>query len=207
MLLLVDFSKAFDSISFSFINQAIEAFGLHPKIIEWINILMYNFESIAMVNGNPPPKRIKLGRECRQGDPIAGYLFILCIEILLLKVANNQHIKSWTSAIGNKHICDGYADDLNIYLKLEGIEDQITQLLKIFKDFQDVSGLKININKTKYVLFCKNGTNSSRPAKNGTNPKKTGQILKLHIKIGQIPNSTSQYNLKKINTSNCQAYT
>ena len=71
--------------------------------------------------------------------------------------------------MGNKHICDGYADDLNIYLKLENIEDQITQLLQIFKDFQDVSGLKININKTKYVLFGRNGTNSKKT--NGTYSK------------------------------------
>ena len=54
---------------------------------------------------------------------------------------------------------------------MEEIEQQITQLLNIFKDFQEISGLKININKTKYVLFGTNGTNSSKP-KNGKNPIK-----------------------------------
>ena len=73
--------------------------------------------------------------------------------------------------MGNKHICDGYADDLNIYLKMEEIELQITQLLSIFKDFQEISGLKININKTKYFLCGTNGTNSNK-SKNGKNPKK-----------------------------------
>ena len=55
LLLLVDFSKAFDSISFEYINQVLEKFGFNQQTIGWINILLYNFESIAMVNGVPPP--------------------------------------------------------------------------------------------------------------------------------------------------------
>ena len=83
LLLLVDFSKAFDSISFEYINQVLEKFGFNQQTIGWINILLYNFESIAMVNGvpPPPPRRINLGRGCRQGDPIAGYLFIICVGV------------------------------------------------------------------------------------------------------------------------------
>ena len=150
-----------------------------------------------MVNGNSPPKRIKLGRGCRQGDPIAGYLFILCIEILLLKVANNQHIKPWTSAMGNKQICDGYADDLNIYLKMEGIELQITQLLKIFKEFREISGLKININKTKYVLFGTNGINSSK-SKNGTNPRKN---KKTHTALNRTNPNMHSYTSQEASTN------
>ena len=101
----------------------------------------------------PPPRRINLGRGCRQGDPIAGYLFILSIEILLLKIKNHPDILPWKSIKGNTQVCDGYADDLNIYIQLQNPEKQLGILLKIFNDFQRISGLTINIGKTKYVKF------------------------------------------------------
>ena len=100
-----------------------------------------------------PPRRINLGRGCRQGDPIAGYLFILSIEILLLKIKNHPKIIPWRSVKGNEQICDGYADDLNIYIKMQNTTKQLKTLLKIFNDFKDISGLTINIVKTKYVKF------------------------------------------------------
>ena len=106
-----------------------------------------------MVNGIPPPRRINLGRGCRQGDPIAGYLFILSIEILLLKIKNHPDILPWKSIKGNPQICDGYADDLNIYIQLTNLTKQLNTLLKIFNDFKRISGLTINIGKTKYVKF------------------------------------------------------
>ena len=94
-----------------------------------------------------------MGRGCRQGDPIAGYLFILSIEVLLLKIKNHPNIHPWKSIKGNSQICDGYADDLNIYIQLQNATKQLKTLLKIFNDFKEISGLTINIGKTKYVKF------------------------------------------------------
>ena len=109
--------------------------------------------------GYPPPRRINLGRGCRQGDPIAGYLFILSIEVLLLKIKNHPNISPWKSIKGNSQICDGYADDLNIYIQLQNATKQLKTLLKNFNDFKEISGLTINIGKTKYVKFGINSHN------------------------------------------------
>ena len=44
-MLQIDFSKAFDSISFKFIENTLKFFGLSPKYIHWINSLLKNFQS------------------------------------------------------------------------------------------------------------------------------------------------------------------
>ena len=149
---MVDFSKAFDSISFSFLNKTLKFYNFSPEIITWINILLYNFESVTCVNGNPS-ERIRLGRGCRQGDPIAGYLFILAIEILMLRIATDKNLSPWKSLEGRKHILDGYADDLSIFLSLQNIEFQLQNLHQIFLEFKTLSGLTTNVGKTKYVII------------------------------------------------------
>ena len=155
ILLLVDFSKAFDSISFSFIEKTLRAYGFSEEIIGWINILLLDFESVTCLNGNSS-SRIPLERGCRQGDPIAGYMFILCLEILLIKISKDNLIKPWVSKKGHAHLIDGYADDLNIFLSSsskEQSETMLNRLLGIFQAFKEISGLTINISKTKYVMF------------------------------------------------------
>ena len=83
LMLQIDFSKAFDSMSLKFMENNLKFFNLSPKNIHWINSLLKNFESSILINGFPTPG-ITVGRGCRQEDPIAGYLFIICIELLLL---------------------------------------------------------------------------------------------------------------------------
>ena len=114
-MLQINFSKAFDSISFKFIENTLKFFGLNSKYIHWINSLLKNFQSSILINGFPTP-RIKVGRGCRQGDPITGYLFIICIELLLLKLSHSKKITPWTTSQNHKKLIDAYADDINMFL-------------------------------------------------------------------------------------------
>ena len=83
--ILVDFKKAFDSISHKFLKSTLKIFNFSEKIIHWINPILSDFSTQTLVNGHLG-EIIELLRGCRQGDPIAGYLFILTIEILLIKL-------------------------------------------------------------------------------------------------------------------------
>ena len=49
MILLVDFQRAFDSVSFSFLELTLEVFGFGPKYREWINILLKGFNACTVV--------------------------------------------------------------------------------------------------------------------------------------------------------------
>ena len=90
----VDFEKAFDSVSFSFIEKVIETAGF-PRIMQtWFKILLKGFRSHINHAGNLL-KLIQLGRGARQGDPIASILFVIAIEILLTAIRTKPNIEPY----------------------------------------------------------------------------------------------------------------
>ena len=148
---MVDFEKAFDSISFKFIEKCLKFFNFSDNLIQWVNLLLQNFQASLNHCGNISP-RFNIGRGCRQGDPIAAYLFIIAVELLAHKLRTDTGVKGFD--FGNlTHVLDLYADDLTIYLSPS--EQNLINVLKIIKDFYHLSCLKISVSKTKAVLFGK----------------------------------------------------
>ena len=87
-----------------------------------------------------------LKRGCRQGDPISPYIFILCAEILGKMIRNNKDIKG--IQINNKEFkLSRYADDTQ--LLLVGAEISLKEALRSLKQNHIMSGLKINVDKTR----------------------------------------------------------
>ena len=133
-------------------ENTLKLFNLNPKYISWINSLLKNFQSSILINGYPTP-RIRVGRGCRQGDPIAGYLFIICIELLLLKLQNCKDILPWSTISNHHKLLDAYADNINLFLAYNHPTQQLTHILDILDKFKALSGLTTNVSKTKYALF------------------------------------------------------
>ena len=156
LLLLIDFEKAFDSISHSFIMKTLDYFGFGYSFMKWINLILNDLSSCINHCGNITD-RFSVGRSCRQGDPISPYLFILCVEILALKIRKEPKVKGFK--LGNyEQKIDIYADDLTAYL--DGTEASLRAIIDILGDFHKISGLKINLGKCKAVWigakrFCK----------------------------------------------------
>ena len=90
----------------------------------------------------------KLGRGCRQRDPISPYLFILCEEILSIRIRNNKNIKG--IKIDNVKLkFSQYADDASGFL--DGSKTSLEETLQELETFADISGLKTNFEKTQVV--------------------------------------------------------
>ena len=51
-MLLVDFEKAYDSISFKYVEKCLKFFNLGEKVVNWVNTLLNNFYSVKNLYGN-----------------------------------------------------------------------------------------------------------------------------------------------------------
>lgn len=74
LLMLIDFEKAFDSVSWSFLFKMLYIFGNVNSIIKWVKILNINFKASILKSGFLSQK-LEIQRDRRHGDPVASYLF------------------------------------------------------------------------------------------------------------------------------------
>ena len=72
ILLLIDFEKAFDSLSWNFMYNVLSYFGFDDQLIDWIKLFNKDVEARICQSGilSYP---IVIKRGCRQGDPISCY--------------------------------------------------------------------------------------------------------------------------------------
>ena len=148
LILSIDFEKAFDTVSWKFIEETLKYYNLGDSIIKWISIFQKGAESCITQNGFIS-EFFYLKRGCRQGDPISPYIFILCAEILGKMIRNNNDIRG--IMIDNKEYkISQYADDTQLFLN--GSENSLREALDVLQKFYEMSGLKINVEKNKSDL-------------------------------------------------------
>ena len=150
ILISVDFEKAFDSLSWDFMNSVLLKYNFGQNFIKWVNIFYTNVTSCMINNGHTSPY-FNIARGVRQGDPLSPYIFILCVEILACKIRQSENIK------GIPMPCDTgqcevkilqYADDSTI---LVNDEKSILEVFHIIDKFTVFSGLVLNRNKTEAI--------------------------------------------------------
>lgn len=79
MFLKIDLSKAFDSISWEYMQKILQAFGFSPSWIRWISSLISSSFFSILINGIPSPT-FRPSRGILQGDPISPFLFVILAE-------------------------------------------------------------------------------------------------------------------------------
>ena len=147
-LIAIDFEKAFDSVAHRFLQKVLSSFGFGPSFRRWTEILYTNALS-CVLNGGNSTGYFKVEKGVRQGDPLSPYLFILCIEILAHRIRMDDHIRGLH--FGKKEVkLVLYADDMT--LLLEDVES-VRKLEGIFESFRQISGLKLNKEKTKLLFL------------------------------------------------------
>ena len=160
LLMLIDFEKAFDSLSWQFLYKVLHFFGFKESMIRWIKLFNNEFQASILQCGFLS-KPFKIGRGAKQGDPIACNLFILCGEILSILIRHNDLIRG--IFINNvEHKLAQFADDTT--LLLDGSEHSLVAALNTLEIFGSFSGLKMNLEKTKVIWvgrkkFCKDKLN------------------------------------------------
>ena len=121
----------------------------------------------------------QLGRGCRQGDPISPYIFILCVEVLGIMIRKSEGVKG--IKINNVEFkLSQYADETQMFL--DGSEASLKSKLFILHKFYQMSGLKVNPDKTKALWIgsmCKADKTICREFK-GFIPYKASPLCRFH---------------------------
>ena len=147
LILLIDFNKAFDSISHDFLTNALELLGFGEDMREWIKIFFNTREANVIINGHLS-STIKLQQGVPQGDVVSPYIFLLMVEILLIKISKTKHLTGVKYA-STEDRASGFADDCTLFL--ERSEQNLRNCINILNDFWQISGLKCNVSKTKVI--------------------------------------------------------
>ena len=158
LLLLIDFEKAFDSVSWSFLYKTFKFFNFGESILSWLKLFNNNVKAhIAQCGFLSKP--ISIQRGCRQGDPIASYEFLVCAEILAIMLKINRSIKG--ISIGeHEFLMTQFADDTTILL--DGSQNSLTGSLNTLEIFGTISGLKMNTEKTKVIWIGRKKTSKDK---------------------------------------------
>ena len=198
MLVLIDFEKAFDSISWTFLYETLNMFGFSEAFIKWIKLLNNNVTAYVTQCGIlSDPFNIERG--ARQGDPIAAFEFIFCAKILAIMIKENRDITG--IHIGRKEYkLSQFADDTTLFLN--GSKKSLQATLNILEIFGSLSGLKMNAEKTKIIWigrkrFSKEKIDISLPLIWGNTKF---DLLGIHfgVKLGDIITLNYEKNIRAI---------
>lgn len=79
MIFKVDFEKAYDSVSWEFLDYMMLRMGFNPKWRAWIRACLHSATVSVLVNGSPT-REFRMSKGIRQGDPMAPFLFLIFAE-------------------------------------------------------------------------------------------------------------------------------
>ena len=183
-ILFVDFIKAFDSIHREKMEQILLAYGLPKETVAAIMMLYRNIKiKVRSPDGDTDYFDILAG--VLQGDTLAPYLFIICLDYVLRKSIDKMKdnrfklAKERSRRYHAKTITDAdYADDIAL---LANAPTQAETQLHCLERAAAGIGSHVNAHKTEYMCLNQTGDISSL----------NGSSLKLVDKFTYLESSVS----------------
>ncbi|KAL0350051.1 UNVERIFIED_CONTAM: Retrovirus-related Pol polyprotein from type-2 retrotransposable element R2DM [Sesamum radiatum] len=149
----VDLQKAYDSVEWDFLLEALKLFNFPTRFIGWIEQCVSTATFSVSLNGSiygffPG------ARGLRQGDPMSPYLFVLVMEtwnsLLRYKVLNNHLFQFHWKCSEQRILSLCFADDVLLFCRAD--IDSIQVIKDILSEFAALSGLKVNPQKSQIIL-------------------------------------------------------
>ena len=197
-ILFVDFAKAFDSIHRGTMEQIPLAYGLHKGTDAAIMIL-YGNTRVKVRSPNGDTEYFDIVTAVLQGDTLAPYLFIICLDYLLRtsidKIKDNGFnlAKERSRRYPAHTIMDAdYADDIVI---LETTPTQAETLLHSLEQADAGIGLHVNSDKTEYMCFNQTGNISTL---NGSTLKLVDKFTYLGSSVSSIETDINTWLVKAL---------
>eukprot|EP00253_Pinus_taeda_P008428 PITA_08428 len=154
MLMQLDLSKAYDKVSWKYLEAVLKAFGFCNTWIKWIMALIKSPRYSILVNGAPSTP-FAPSRGIRQGDPLSPFLFIILMEGLSQTIAKKKAegktkgLQPIRSLPATKH--QQFVDDTMLHgtptVKEAAAYRETLDL------FSPASGMEINFSKSTIFFF------------------------------------------------------
>ena len=147
-ILSFDQEKAFDQVSWEYLEMVLQHFQFPKTFTSYIRTLYTKIESTIAINGNLTTF-FQVLRGLRQGCPLSLILYILISETLGNYIRNEKAIEGYQMPISGervKHL--QYADDTTGILK---DLTEVEALLKLLQNYCAASGAVLNKAKTKGI--------------------------------------------------------
>ncbi len=122
-------------------------FNFGESILNWVKLFNSNIKATVLQCGTTS-EFFSIERGCRQGDPIATYLFLLVAQVLTLMINQNENVKG-IEIDQTEYLLSQFADDTT--LLLDGSLHSLQAALNTLEVFGTMSGLKMNKEKTKVI--------------------------------------------------------
>ncbi|XP_022024382.1 uncharacterized protein LOC110924695 [Helianthus annuus] len=150
----IDIQKAYDTVSWSFLEDVLNGFGFHSKMVTWIMACVSSASYSISINGNLHGY-FRGRRGLRQGDPMSPYLFTLVMEVLSLLLQHGARsssaFKFHAHCVKQRIINVSFADDLFIFVHADLFS--VKKVRDGLENFTKVSGLVPSPAKST-AYFC-----------------------------------------------------
>uniref|UniRef100_A0ABD2WFN1 Reverse transcriptase domain-containing protein n=2 Tax=Trichogramma kaykai TaxID=54128 RepID=A0ABD2WFN1_9HYME len=146
LLMLFDFSKAFDTVSHAVLMRRMCDLRFQPSTIEWFHSYLAGRRQAVLCTDGSTSRWEPSATGVPQGSSTGPILFLIYINSLLQALSHSR----------NSYMM--YADDLQIYRHcargdLPALVRSMNEDAATIKDWADRNGLMLNKAKTKAVLF------------------------------------------------------
>ena len=138
--LMIDYSKAFDTVNHLAILTELTTMNLHQSVFSWIADFLTERKQAVKI-GNQICDFLPITRSIVQGSGLGPYLYITLAKTLKTYSKANKLIK--------------YADDKSVLVPQHSdctIEMEYQNIVNWFKNIK----LNLNVKKTKEIIFWKN---------------------------------------------------
>ena len=149
IFLKLDFSKAYDKVSWRFLFLTMQKMRINDKFVNWVRLLFGN-ASIAINLNDSLGNKFSIKKGVRQGCPLAPYIFLIVEEVLthiIKKAVLEGRIKGISLPQGEQQSILQYLNNILFMMRRE--KRFIDELVHLLKKNCDESGLEINREK-----FC-----------------------------------------------------
>ena len=165
-VLSLDIRKAFDSLSHNYLQTIYKFYNFGPSISRWLTLLSTNRKACVVLENGLKTLFFDLERGNAQGDTLSPFLFNLGYQILLMKLEFDLQIEGLIEEVTGP---PGYqlphpplqnslevsffppkvyamADDATLLVEMK--VSTLARIKKILEDFEVISGLGCNVDKT-----------------------------------------------------------